>query len=210
MSCACCERAIALLTVALALPLAAAAEEPAEEAPRAAAEHAERLELICTEAPVRRVSFGQPGEVNYTETAPQTTQPFPVTVTRTGPGADSRYDLATVESGLPALDSDEAIWIGSQQIEAQRGRFRINLDNLVMTLTEHGEGASGAARCGEGARSRGGHLWAGAARPSDGRRRGSRPGPTGRRCQTISPPARPAPQPAPPRSPAPCRRRCAS
>ena len=147
MSFACCERPITLLTAALLLPLAvAAAEEPAQEGARTPTERPERLELICSEAPVRRVSYGEPGEVSYTEAAPLTAEPFPVTVIRIGPSADFRYDLATVESALPELESDEAIWIGSRQIEAQRGRFRINLDSLVMTLTEHGEGASARFR----------------------------------------------------------------
>jgi hypothetical protein len=95
-----------------------------------------RLELVCREQPMRAVSFGEPGEVSYGEQPPQETEPVMLTVTKTAPGEDFHFDYASIEAGRPYLAVEEAIWISGKQIEAQEGRFKINLDNLVMTLTE--------------------------------------------------------------------------
>lgn len=97
----------------------------------------ERLHLICTEQPMRAVSFGeQPGALSYGEQPPKESGPIEVLVTKRGPGEDFSYDFAVIESSTPDLATEEAIWLPGKQIEAQRGRFKINLENLIMTLTE--------------------------------------------------------------------------
>jgi hypothetical protein len=96
----------------------------------------ERLDLICVEQPMRAVAFGAPGELSYGEQAPKETDPVDVLVTKSRPGEDFNYDFAIIESGAGYLESKEAIWLTGKQVEAQQGRFKINLENLIMTLTE--------------------------------------------------------------------------
>lgn len=95
-----------------------------------------RLELVCREQPMRAVSFGDPGQVSYGEQPPQEREPVTLTISKTEPGEDFHFDYASIEASRPYLAVDEAIWISGKQIEAQEGRFKLNLDNLVMTLTE--------------------------------------------------------------------------
>lgn len=96
----------------------------------------ERLNLICQEEPMRAVSFGEPGEVSYGEQPPRESEPVTLTLTKTAPGEDFQFDYATIDASAPDLSATDAIWIKGKQIEAQHGRFKINLNNLVMTLTE--------------------------------------------------------------------------
>ncbi|WP_201244552.1 hypothetical protein [Halochromatium salexigens] len=96
----------------------------------------EQLELVCIEQPMRAVSFGEPGELSYGEQAPKEADPIEVRVTKSRPGEDFNYDFAIIESSTDDLETDEAIWLGDKQVEAQQGRFKLNLSNLVMTLTE--------------------------------------------------------------------------
>lgn len=96
----------------------------------------ERLDLICVEQPMRAVSFGAPGELSYGEQAPKESDPVDVLVTKSRPGEDFTYDFAVIESSAAYLQNEEAIWMTGKQIEAQQGRFKINLSNLMMTLTE--------------------------------------------------------------------------
>lgn len=119
---------LAVLLIALPIPLSGAGATE-EETPS-------RIELVCIEQPIRAVSFGEPGEVNYGEQPPQESEPVSLTVTKTAPGEDFHFDYANIEATVPYLRVEEAIWIRGKQIEAQEGRFKINLDNLVMTLTE--------------------------------------------------------------------------
>ncbi|MBK1619761.1 hypothetical protein CKO42_15185 [Lamprobacter modestohalophilus] len=96
----------------------------------------ERLDLICVEQPMRAVSFGAPGELSYGEQEPKESDPVDVLVTKSRPGEDFTYDFAVIESSAAYLQNEEAIWMTGKQIEAQQGRFKINLSNLMMTLTE--------------------------------------------------------------------------
>jgi hypothetical protein len=121
---------LARTIIAVVLPLGAASA--AEEGDDGGG----RLELVCTEQPMRAVSFGEPGEVDYGQQPPKEAEPVGLTVTKTAPGEDFKFDYATIEATVPDLAVDEAIWISGKQVEAQEGRFKINLDNLVMTLTE--------------------------------------------------------------------------
>jgi hypothetical protein len=116
--------------IALLLPFGTAGAADEEGA------DSNRLALRCTEQPMRAVSFGKPGEVSYGEQPPKETEPVTLTVTKTASGEDFKFDYAAIEASAPYLAVDEAIWISGKQIEAQEGRFKINLDNLVMTLTE--------------------------------------------------------------------------
>ncbi len=95
-----------------------------------------RLDLICIEQPMRAVAFGEPGELSYGEQAPKEPEPIDVLINKSRPGEDFNYDFAIIESSAGYLATDEAIWLTGKQIEAQQGRFKINLENLVMTLTE--------------------------------------------------------------------------
>jgi hypothetical protein len=124
------ERRLALILVAsLAAPLGALQGEEGAQP--------ERLDLVCTEQPMRAVSFGdQPGELSYGEQPPMEPEPIEVSVAKSRPGEDFGYDFAVIESSAADLATDEAIWLAGKQIEAQQGRFKINLENLVMTLTE--------------------------------------------------------------------------
>jgi len=97
---------------------------------------AQRLDLVCIEQPMRAVAFGAPGELSYGEQAPKESDPIDVLVTKTGPGEDFNFDFAVVESSAGYLVTKDAIWLTGKQIEAQQGRFKINLSSLVMTLTE--------------------------------------------------------------------------
>jgi hypothetical protein len=96
----------------------------------------EQLDLICIEQPMRAVSFGAPGELSYGEQPPKASDPIEVLVSKSRPGEDFNYDFATIESSAEDLQTEEAIWMTGKQIEAQQGRFKINLSNLMMTLTE--------------------------------------------------------------------------
>ncbi len=104
----------------------------------------ERLDLVCVEQPMRAVSFGAPGELSYGEQPPKESDPVDVLVTKSRPGEDFNYDFARIESSAEDLETEEAIWLTGKQIEAQQGRFKINLENLMMTLTENE--ADGSAR----------------------------------------------------------------
>lgn len=95
-----------------------------------------RLDLVCVEQPMRAVAFGAPGKLSYGEQAPKESDPIDVLVTKNRPGEDFNYDFASIESSAGDLETAEAIWLTGKQIEAQQGRFKINLENLVMTLTE--------------------------------------------------------------------------
>ncbi|MFW6258892.1 MAG: hypothetical protein ACOC26_05310 [Halochromatium sp.] len=104
----------------------------------------EQLDLICVEQPMRVVAFGEPGELSYDEQAPRTVDPIEVRISKSRPGEDFNYDFAIIESSADDLETEEAIWLADKQIEAQQGRFKLNLSNLVMTLTE--TDADGGAR----------------------------------------------------------------
>ena len=95
-----------------------------------------RVQLVCTEGPMRVVSFGEAGQVNYGEQPPTETAPVTLTITKTGAGQDFNVDSAAIETDTHGLAAGDAVWIKGKQIEAQNGRFRINLENLMMTLTE--------------------------------------------------------------------------
>lgn len=126
------------LSTLLSTPAALLLALFASSAPVQASEgfEAEQLDLICVEQPMRAVSFGEPGELSYGEQAPKESDPIDVRVTKSRPGEDFNYDFAIIESSAGDLATEEAIWLTGKQIEAQRGRFKINLSNLVMTLTE--------------------------------------------------------------------------
>ncbi|MEA3640721.1 MAG: hypothetical protein VBE63_12360 [Lamprobacter sp.] len=96
----------------------------------------ERLDLICIEQPMRVVAFGAPGELSYDEQAPKESDPIDVLVTKSRPGEDFNYDFASIQSSADDLETEEAIWLTGKQVEAQQGRFKINFENLMMTLTE--------------------------------------------------------------------------
>ncbi len=95
-----------------------------------------RLDLICIEQPMRAVTFGQPGELSYGEQPPKESNPIDVLATKSRPGEDFNYDFAIIKSSAGYLETEDAIWLTGKQIEAQQGRFKINLETLMMTLTE--------------------------------------------------------------------------
>ncbi|MFP4075998.1 MAG: hypothetical protein ACLFTD_05855 [Halochromatium sp.] len=131
-------RAVPLFLALLALLVASAPLRADEEGPP------EQLDLICVEQPMRVVAFGEPGELSYDEQAPRTVDPIEVRISKSRPGEDFNYDFAIIESSADDLETEEAIWLADKQIEAQQGRFKLNLSNLVMTLTE--TDADGGAR----------------------------------------------------------------
>ncbi len=96
----------------------------------------EQLDLRCVEQPMRAVAFGEPGELSYGEQAPKESDPIDLLVTKSRPGEDFNIDFALIESSAGYLETEEAVWLADKQIEAQQGRFKLNLSNLTMTLTE--------------------------------------------------------------------------
>jgi hypothetical protein len=97
---------------------------------------AERLELVCSEQPMRAVSFAPDGEVSYGERPAKESGPVSLSVKWLGPGEEINFDVATIESKTAGIAAEHALWIRGKQVEAHQGRLRINLENLVMTLTE--------------------------------------------------------------------------
>jgi cytochrome c556 len=128
---------LARLAICLAICLATCVAMGAPVvAPAAEEVSVDRIDLVCNELPMRAVSFGTSGEVSYGEQPPPESEPVRVNVTKTMPGEDVKFDYATIDSSAEDLAATDAIWISGKQVEAQQGRFKINLENLMITLTE--------------------------------------------------------------------------
>lgn len=111
---------------------AAGSAAAAEDAPP------ERIELTCTEQPLRHVVFGDAGAVSYEELPPREEEPVPVSVIRTGDddAEPQAVNTARFESPKAYLTSRQAIWTAGQQVDADAGRLRLDLRNYVLTLAE--------------------------------------------------------------------------
>lgn len=96
-----------------------------------------RLELRCIEQPMRHLVFGEAG-VSYQEEPARTSESVRVAVTQIAPAPEAGIEPARIESDLPELVDDRAIWIEGQQIDSRGGQLRVNLQNLVITLSETG------------------------------------------------------------------------
>ena len=114
-------------------PMTAVAQQlgPPEQGPT-------RIELRCAEQPMRHVVFGGENGVTYQEEPARTSEPVRVVVVQVAPDPEAGIEPAHIESDLPELVDDRAIWIEGQQVDSRGGQLRINLRNLVLTLSETG------------------------------------------------------------------------
>jgi hypothetical protein len=119
-----------LIVLALLLVTAPAAAE--DDAAR------DRIDLVCTEQPVRHVAFGDAGQVTYEELPPKEQEPVHISVIRSDTGKRYVIDEARIESDRPYLNVDRAAWTHGEQIDAEQGRIRLNLKNYVLTVVETG------------------------------------------------------------------------
>jgi hypothetical protein len=126
---------VMLTALALLSPAAAAEDEPKD-----------RIELVCTEQPVRHVAFGDAGQVTYEELPPREPEPVRITVIRSDTSQRYVIDAARIESETPYLAVEQATWTHGQQVDADAGRLRLNLKTNVLSVAETGTAGQAAFR----------------------------------------------------------------
>ena len=130
-------QAATLLAASLLLSISASiqADEPAE-----------RIDLVCTEQPLKHVVFGADGQIDYREEPPRETAPVRLTVIKTHPGGKSELAPARTESDVPDLNIDDATWTAGGQVDGRNGSVRLDLQTNVLTVAETGTAGEAAFR----------------------------------------------------------------
>jgi hypothetical protein len=120
--------ATAAITALASVPLPAMADQP-KVAP-------ERIELRCMEQTANQVAFGADGQVNYSQAPPAHPDPVLLTLIKTDPDGTHEIEPARIESNVPWLERERAIWSRENQVTADQGRLRVNLVDNRLYLTE--------------------------------------------------------------------------
>jgi hypothetical protein len=106
-----------------------------------AAEPVDRIDLICTEQPMRHVIFGEAGQVDYREEPPRETAPVRLSVIKADPTGMAETELARIESDTPDLTASHALWFDRRHVDARDGKFRLDLQTNVLSIAETGANA---------------------------------------------------------------------
>jgi hypothetical protein len=109
-------------------------------------EPAERIDLVCTEQPLKHVVFGADGKIDYREEPPREPAPVRLAVIKTSPGGKSEVEPARMESAVPYLQIDDAFWTAGGQVDSRNGLVRLDLQTNVLTVAETGTAGEAAFR----------------------------------------------------------------
>ena len=132
-------------TLSQAAKLVAASLLLSQAASIQADEPAERIDLVCTEQPLKHVVFGADGKIDYRE-EPREPAPVRLAVIKTSPGGKSEVEPARMESAVPYLQIDDAFWTAGGQVDSRNGLVRLDLQTNVLTVAETGTAGEAAFR----------------------------------------------------------------
>lgn len=118
--------------ISLIMIVTGAAQAASEDPPPIPA----RISLECVEQPARQVQFGDDGQVHYGETSALMSHPVTLTVIRIEPTSNYAIEPARIDSEIPWLRRERAVWTREDQIDADNGRLRINLATQTLLITE--------------------------------------------------------------------------